>query len=167
MSNSSGKLEKLDIPGLPNGYIVDPGRIWRSGQPEDCAWPELARAGCRSVLDLNNPLAVANAQKVLAEFQRLTYASIPWQGAIPPSQIVIMASLRLVDILPPPVLIHCEHGSDRTGTLCAIWRMYHDHWTFEAAMKEAFLDLGFQGMHEFWFAGAVAEYARAAGKSKS
>lgn len=33
-------------------------------------------------------------------------------------------------------LIHCTHGRDRTGFVCAAWRILVDHWTFNDAWAE-------------------------------
>ena len=36
-----------------------------------------------------------------------------------------------------PVFIHCKRGSDRTGTIAAIYRISHDGWDAERAIAEA------------------------------
>ncbi len=35
-----------------------------------------------------------------------------------------------------PVFVHCKYGSDRTGTMVALYRMVFEHWTREAALRE-------------------------------
>ena len=35
-----------------------------------------------------------------------------------------------------PVLVHCLHGSDRTGTIVAMYRIVEQGWTREAAIAE-------------------------------
>ena len=57
------------------------------------------------------------------------------------------------------VLLHCAHGSDRTGCLVGIWRVTEDGWKYPEAYKE---------MRHYWFtpkftklSGAVKEYAGA------
>jgi protein tyrosine phosphatase (PTP) superfamily phosphohydrolase (DUF442 family) len=35
-----------------------------------------------------------------------------------------------------PVLVHCLHGADRTGTMCALYRVAVQGWKKEAALKE-------------------------------
>jgi len=36
-----------------------------------------------------------------------------------------------------PVYIHCRHGSDRTGTAIALYRIFNDNWNFNDAIREA------------------------------
>ena len=49
---------------------------------------------------------------------------------------------------PPPVLVHCQHGADRTGTMCAVYRIAVDGWTKKEAIREM-RDGGFN-FHEVW-----------------
>jgi protein tyrosine phosphatase (PTP) superfamily phosphohydrolase (DUF442 family) len=35
-----------------------------------------------------------------------------------------------------PVLVHCQHGADRTGTMCALYRVTVQGWSKEEALKE-------------------------------
>ncbi len=47
-----------------------------------------------------------------------------------------------------PVLVHCKHGADRTGTLCALYRIAVQGWTKEEALGE--MTEGGYGFHEIW-----------------
>lgn len=158
---------QLNIKGVENAYRVDDA-IWRSAQPDDSAWPALAAAGCRAVIDLSNVGDEAHRQRDLVIATGMYFVALDWSGLLPPCQGKVIEALREIDNAiirgQSPVLIHCQHGSDRTGTLCACWRIHHDGWSFEDAMEEAFTSLGLQGLHEFWFAAAVAQYAHEQGK---
>lgn len=35
-----------------------------------------------------------------------------------------------------PVFVHCQHGADRTGTMCAIYRVAVQGWTKGEAIRE-------------------------------
>lgn len=165
---SESKLQPLNIPGIENGYRVD-DVIWRGAQPSDLAWPLLRQAGCRAVLDLNSGPITASRQASLANASNMWYLSADWNGILPPSPVQVKGALAALDQLvlekSTPIFIHCQYGSDRTGTLCAIWRMHHDGWTFSDAMEEAFFGLKLQGEHEFWMAAAVAQYAASIGRT--
>jgi protein tyrosine/serine phosphatase len=47
-----------------------------------------------------------------------------------------------------PVLVHCQHGSDRTGTMVALYRIAVQGWTKEAALDE--MTQGGYGFHPLW-----------------
>jgi protein tyrosine/serine phosphatase len=47
-----------------------------------------------------------------------------------------------------PVLVHCQHGSDRTGTMVAIYRIAYEGWTKEQAIEE--MIRGGYGFHIMW-----------------
>jgi tyrosine-protein phosphatase SIW14 len=151
-------MKPLNIKGIENGWLVDE-KVWRGAQPDDAAWLLLAAAGCRSVIDLNNSGAVIEPQRTLVSAAGMLYVSLDWSGILPPSLAKVDDALLAIDAGPNPTFVHCQHGSDRTGTLCACWRIHNDKWSFDQAMQEAFFSLGTQGLHEFWMAAAVAEYA--------
>ena len=47
-----------------------------------------------------------------------------------------------------PVLVHCGHGADRTGIMCAIYRVAVQNWKKEEALRE--MTLGGFGFHKIW-----------------
>ncbi|HUL32181.1 MAG TPA: tyrosine-protein phosphatase, partial [Thermodesulfobacteriota bacterium] len=47
-----------------------------------------------------------------------------------------------------PILVHCEHGSDRTGLVVAIYRVTATGWTKEQAIRE--MVEGGYGFHSIW-----------------
>lgn len=46
------------------------------------------------------------------------------------------------------VLIHCQHGADRTGLVSAMYRMVYEGWSKDAALDE--LINGGYGYHSIW-----------------
>src|SRR5579859_2662264 len=46
------------------------------------------------------------------------------------------------------VLIHCQHGADRTGLVSAMYRMVYQDWSKEDALDE--LLHGGYGFHSMW-----------------
>ena len=46
------------------------------------------------------------------------------------------------------VLLHCYHGSDRTGTSVAMYRIIFQNWSIDDAVKE--MKHGGYGFHSIW-----------------
>ena len=47
-----------------------------------------------------------------------------------------------------PVFVHCQHGADRTGTMCAIYRLVEQGWSKDEAIRE--ITDGGYGFHSVW-----------------
>lgn len=56
------------------------------------------------------------------------------------------AILNAIDKAPKPLLIHCTRGQDRTGVICAAYRVAECGWTIDEAIEEM-EDYGF---HDEW-----------------
>ena len=46
------------------------------------------------------------------------------------------------------ILVHCYHGSDRTGATIAMYRIIFENWSIEDAVKE--MKQGGYGYHIIW-----------------
>jgi len=55
-----------------------------------------------------------------------------------------------------PVLLHCQHGADRTGLITALYRIVYQGWSKSRALDEM-LHGGF-GYHAIW--GNIPDYVR-------
>src|SRR5262245_12259235 len=59
-------------------------------------------------------------------------------GLSAPSDEQVNRVLSIIDSPDnQPVFIHCKRGSDRTGTIAAVYRISHDGWTADRAITEA------------------------------
>ena len=47
-----------------------------------------------------------------------------------------------------PVLVHCQHGADRTGTVMAVYRIVVQDWQSPEAIRE--MKEGDYGYHAIW-----------------
>jgi protein tyrosine/serine phosphatase len=56
-----------------------------------------------------------------------------------------------------PVLVHCHHGADRTGLICALWRILYEGWSRQSAIDE--MIEGGYGFHPVW--SNIPRYLRA------
>ena len=69
------------------------------------------------------------------------------------TQEELLEALRIIQNAEKPVLIHCWHGSDRTGAVAAASRMLFENWSSERAITEL-RTKGF-GHHEKRFSNIV------------
>ncbi|MDR2513538.1 MAG: tyrosine-protein phosphatase [Puniceicoccales bacterium] len=60
----------------------------------------------------------------------------------------LVATLRHLQNSPKPALIHCWHGSDRTGFIIAGYRIVNQGWSTEEAIRE--MRKGGFGFHEIY-----------------
>ena len=112
--------------------------IFRSGQPETEELIALAESHkLRSILNLRKfhsdrrKVAAANAQLPVP----LKLYEIPLNtGSI--NEAHLLRILTVIRDAPKPLLIHCWHGSDRTGCAVAAYRIVFENWSVENAIAE-------------------------------
>lgn len=126
----------LGAPDLPHFLQVN-DHIYRGAQPNQDAWPKLAKLGVRTVIDLRrrqeHPIE-AESTAVFAAGMR--YVNFPMNGFDTPTTGQIESVLNLLDG-DEHTFIHCKLGKDRTGTVIAAYRVSREHWSNEKAMAEA------------------------------
>ena len=131
--------------GPGNFYRVS-ADLYRSAQPENKNYPQLQALGIRSVLNLR--YHHRNPKNGAADY-RLNFLAVPF-SAVDLTSAELTKALRLFKTAPKPVLVHCWHGSDRTGTFCAAYRIVFEDWSVEAALDE--LKNGGFGFHRRLYA---------------
>ena len=132
-----------ELPGLGNFAEVDRGKLYRSAQPTREGL-QLARRrfGIRTVINFR----MLHSDRGEAEAAGLQYYRIPFNAwHVTPEEVVRF--LRIVtDPVNQPILVHCQHGADRTGTMVAAYRMFIQRWNTEEAIRE----LPRFGFHPIW-----------------
>jgi len=78
----------------------------------------------------------------------LGYISIPMKAWHPEWEDAVRFLRVATDTSLAPVLVHCQHGADRTGTMVAVYRAAVQGWTKEAALRE--MTEGGFGYHRVW-----------------
>jgi protein tyrosine/serine phosphatase len=124
------------VIGVPNFHQVTE-RIFRGGQPDERGWPELAKLGVKTVVDLRRPgehSTIAESLAVVAAGMR--YVNVPMGGFATPTHAQLEIPLALLD-KESPVFVHCKYGCDRTGTVIAAYRISRQGWENQKALTEA------------------------------
>lgn len=114
--------------------------VYRGAQPKDAEFKQLAALGVKTVINLRSTDEHIEDEKKIVESLGMRYVSIPLHGyATPPDSHIRQAlnEFQLAESSGKPVFVHCRLGKDRTGTVVACYRMAHDNWKNDAALKEA------------------------------
>jgi protein-tyrosine phosphatase len=131
-------------------------RLYRGARPQPADFAEI-KATFQRVISLEGP---EEDKKEQQELSPLWVMSDPINFA--QIYLVGISQHRLYWILQQivaarttgNVLVHCEHGEDRTGLIVAAYRVWQSGWTKEAAMAEA-IRLGYRsylnyGLNRTW-----------------
>ncbi len=133
----------IQVEGAPNFHKVT-DTLYRSAQPTAAGMRELQKMGIKTVINLRSFHSDKDELKGL----NLGSESIPMKAWHPELEDAKRFLQIVTDPKRQPVLVHCQHGADRTGTLCAIYRIVVEGWTKEEAIRE--MKDGGYNFHEVW-----------------
>jgi protein tyrosine/serine phosphatase len=111
--------------------------LYRGAQPDAVAMTNLSKLGIKTIINLREPDKSWQAEIEQARLHGIVFTNIPFKGLGSPNPEQVARALAAIEALPSPIFIHCQHGCDRTGTIIACYRIQHDKWSCDAALKEA------------------------------
>lgn len=139
----SSWAQPIKMDGVPNLNKVSDA-LYRSAQPTAEGMKKIKDIGIITVVNLRS----FHSDRDEIQETALAYEHI-YMKAWHPEEKEIVRFLRIVtDPKRTPVLVHCQHGADRTGSMCALYRIAVQGWTKEEALIEM-RDGGF-GFHGVW-----------------
>lgn len=113
-----------------NFHQVD-AQVWRSAQPTAADFGELHGRGIDQVLNLREWHDDSSPAKGIGmNLHRVSMNA----GGIGEKELI--EAVKILRDSPGPILVHCWHGSDRTGTVVALYRMTVGGWSREKAIAE-------------------------------
>ncbi len=120
-----------NVPGVPNVFKVDEG-VYRSAQPTAEGIRNLREQGFETILNLRS----LHSDRAGIGETGLAYEHIRMK-AWRPTEAEVVRFLQIVcNPRRQPVLVHCQHGADRTGAMCALYRILVQGWSKEEALRE-------------------------------
>lgn len=130
-----------DVPGVKNFAKVS-DILYRGEQPTKEGFVELKKLGVKTIVCLRT----FHGDSDLLKGTGMRYVHLNCKAWHPEEEDVVAFLQILRDPANQPVFVHCMHGSDRTGMMCASYRMVEQKWTNADAVAE----LKNFGFHEIW-----------------
>ncbi|HEY6011981.1 MAG TPA: dual specificity protein phosphatase family protein, partial [Nitrospirota bacterium] len=126
---------------LRNFYKLD-DKVYRSAQPDTKGFKELQALGIKNVLSFRDYRSDDNGKDSGLNLYRVEMET----GDITTEKVI--EALRIIKNADGPILIHCWHGSDRTGLVSAMYRILFQGWSKDEAIDE--LMHGGYGYHSLY-----------------
>ncbi len=131
--------QPLVLEGVPNLHRINE-RLYRSAQPTAVGFRAVESLGVGTVLNLrqyhDDDDEATGIDMVLKH---------RWVNTSDFGDTEMLDALQTIATANSPVLVHCWHGADRTGTVIALYRMVCQSWSREQALDE--LQHGNYGYH--------------------
>lgn len=133
----------VELEGVPNFHKVS-DTLYRSAQPTADGMKNLKKMGIETIINLRS----FHSDRSEIGDTGLAYEHIYMKAW----RIEYKEVVRFLQIVTnpkrTPVLVHCQHGADRTGTVSAIYRVAVQGWSKEEAVRE--MTQGGFGFHKIW-----------------
>jgi protein tyrosine/serine phosphatase len=113
-----------------NFYKLDE-HVYRSAQPDSEGAEQISDLGIRHILNLR----MSQTDQEVTEGLGVTLHNVKMHVLNIRDEDIVNA-LRIITSADGPVLIHCLHGSDRTGVVAAMYRVVLQNWSKEEALNE-------------------------------
>lgn len=111
--------------------------LFRGAQPSPVGLQELGALGIKRVIDLRERGEATSFESELLGKLGISYTNIPFRQFAAPSDDQVQAVLQLLTRDNVPTFVHCRRGKDRTGVVIACYRIQHDGWNNDKALREA------------------------------
>jgi tyrosine-protein phosphatase SIW14 len=134
---------KIIGSGLENFYHLDKN-VFRSEQPNRKTFSQVEKFGIKEVLNLrqyHTDNGEAENTQLVLHHVKMNAANVTYPQ--------IFKALQTIKNAKGPILIHCWHGSDRTGVVSASYRVIFQNWPKAQAIDE--MKHGGYGYHQKFY----------------
>lgn len=143
--------QPIELEGVPNLFKVS-DTLYRSAQPTAEGMRNLRKLGIVTIVNLRS----FHSDRSKIGTTRLGYEHIYMKHWHPERKEVVRFLQIVTDPKQTPVLVHCWHGSDRTGMMVAMYRIAVQGWSKDEAIRE--MKTGGFGFNRVW--DNLAEWVR-------
>lgn len=123
--------QPIQKPGLRDLNKVSDD-LYRGAQPTAEGFRELKKLGIKTIVNLR----ASHADSDLLGDTGLACELIPMTAWHAETEDAIKFLKIVTDKTKTPVFVHCLHGADRTGTMCAVYRIVVQGWSKAEAIRE-------------------------------
>ena len=141
--NRTNWAKRMDFPGLPNFYKVSDD-LYRGAQPTAQGMTQLKKLGIKTIINLRS---IHSDRDELGD-TKLAYEHINMTTLDFENEDIVRFLQIVTDSNSTPVFVHCQYGADRTGLMCAIYRIVVQGWSKDEAIAE--MTGGGFGFHKIW-----------------
>lgn len=131
------------MKGVPNLHKVS-DTLYRSAQPSTEGVANLKATGIETIVNLRS----FHSDRDEIGNSGIAYEHIYMKAWHPEEEDAVRFLQIVTNPKRTPVLVHCQHGADRTGTMCALYRVAVQGWKKEEAIRE--MTQGGFGFHGIW-----------------
>jgi protein tyrosine phosphatase (PTP) superfamily phosphohydrolase (DUF442 family) len=135
--------QPVKLEGVPNLYRVS-GELYRSDQPSPQGMRNLKNLGLKTIINLRS----FHSDRDEIGDTGLAYEHITMKAWHPEEKEAVRFLKIVTDPQRAPVLVHCQHGADRTGAMIAVYRIAVQGWSKAEAIRE--MTEGGFGFHRTW-----------------
>ena len=135
--------QPIKLAGVPNLHKVS-DNLYRSAQPTAQGMKNLKKLGIVAVVNLRS---FHSDRDEIADTD-LGYEHIFMKAWHAEREEAVRFLQIVTNDKRTPVLVHCQHGADRTGTMCALYRIAVENRTKKEAIQE--MTKGGFNFHAVW-----------------
>jgi protein tyrosine phosphatase (PTP) superfamily phosphohydrolase (DUF442 family) len=121
----------LALPGITNVYQVTTN-LYRGAQPTSEGMKQLKAMGIRTVINLR-AFHSDKDEVAGAVLKSIRFEIKPWHAE---ADDVVEFLKAVTNTNNLPAFVHCQRGADRTGMMCAMYRIAVCGWTKQQAIEE-------------------------------
>ena len=136
----------MTLQGVPNLNQVTPF-LYRSAQPDAAGFMNMATTlKVKTVIDLRE----SQTDAAYLGDSKIRPFYVPMNALhITNEQIIAALALIRAHQNEGPILVHCQHGADRTGVVIAMYRIIYQGWSKQQAVDE--MKNGGYNFHSIFF----------------
>jgi protein tyrosine/serine phosphatase len=141
---ASTSAQPIHLEGVSNLYKISDD-LYRSGQPSAAGLRNLEAMGIKTILNLR----CFHWDRFFTSGEPdCKYEHIYFKAWHPEVKDVVRFLRIVTDHSRTPVLVHCHRGSERAGTMVAVYRIAVQGWSKEEAIRE--MTEGGFGFNDSW-----------------